>query len=409
MKLTLNELAPAIADYGTSFYILDTQAFENNFLELQSAMRSVYANTHISYSYKTNYIPRLCKIVDQLGGFAEVVSAMEYKLALAVGVSPSKIIFNGPVKTEEVVEALLVNGGQVNIDAQYELEMIRQIALRHPKAELKVALRCNFDIEDGVLSRFGFDVESEEFEWALSTIRNTPGLVLHGLHGHYATRRLETFQTRAVKMLALVQKCFATPPAYISLGGGLFGKVEESLAKQFDVPVPEYSHYAEAMATVFADAYGSLPLEQQPSLFIEPGSALVGDAMSFLAKVINIKSVRGKFIATVTGSMYNINPTLNKKNPPLQVVHSSEEGQIYTDLDMGGYTCIESDYLYRHYEGCLNVGDYVVFENVGSYSIVLKPPFILPNFPVLEFRDGQVRLLKRQERQEDIFQTYLFE
>jgi diaminopimelate decarboxylase len=54
------------------------------------------------------------------------------------------------------------------------------------------------------------------------------------------------------------------------------------------------------------------------------------------------------------------------------------------------------------------VGDLVVFENVGSYSVVLKPPFILPNFPIVELRGGQTRVVKRKETFDDLFCTYVF-
>ena len=48
----------------------------------------------------------------------------------------------------------------------------------------------------------------------------------------------------------------------------------------------------------------------------------------------------------------------------------------------------------------------IVFENCGSYSLVMKPPFILPNFPVLDISEGEVELIKRAETFEDIFHTY---
>ena len=79
-------------------------------------------------------------------------------------------------------------------------------------------------------------------------------------------------------------------------------------------------------------------------------------------------------------------------------------------MDFGGFTCIESDYLYRGFNGELGVGDYVVFENVGSYSIVLKPPFILPNFPVVNYDEetGETELIKNSEKFDDLFKTYKF-
>ena len=84
------------------------------------------------------------------------------------------------------------------------------------------------------------------------------------------------------------------------------------------------------------------------------------------------------------------------------------EQRDYEDLDFGGFTCIESDYLYRHFSGKLAVGDFAVFGNAGSYSVVLKPPFILPNFPIVDLSAGQVEIVKRGENFDDLFHTFSF-
>jgi len=399
--------------YGETFYLLDSKQFETNFKELQKAFRDIYPNTHIAYSYKTNYIPKLCKLIDQFGGMAEIVSDMEYSIALKVGVLPQNIVFNGPYKNSGAVEKLLLEGGTVNIDSNYELDIIKEIAKEHPQSQLCVGLRCNFEINDGVASRFGFDVEGEQFIDAIHSIRQIDNLKLIGLHCHFATRSIETWPARAEGMLKLVQKHFIEPPKFITLGGGLYGKMEESLKAQFDVKIPSYIEYAEAVATQFSNFYKNIDPLKWPRLIIEPGSALAGDVMKFVARVMNIKDIRGKKIATLSGSIYNINPTLNKKNPPVTVYHTNEslnKQQIYTDLDFGGYTCIESDYLYRGFKGSLAVGDYVIFDNVGSYSIVLKPPFILPNFAIIEYNDetDSIEVIKHRECFDDLFKTFEF-
>ena len=66
--------------YGEAFYILDSSQFEKNYLELKNAFSEIYSNFNIAYSYKTNYTPKLCKIVNELGGYAEIVSDMEYEI-----------------------------------------------------------------------------------------------------------------------------------------------------------------------------------------------------------------------------------------------------------------------------------------------------------------------------------------
>ncbi len=401
-KVLLNNLT---AQYGDAFYILDTRRFRANVCELKKAFSEIYENFGIAYSYKTNYTPKLCKVIDEMGGYAEVVSDMEAEIALRVGVDPQKIIWNGPYKNYAKVEELLLRGATVNLDSAYEIEEIREIAQRHPKATLNVGIRVNFDIGDGVVSRFGFDIGSADFRAALRLVTETENLHLIGIQCHFATRRLETWHPRAERMVALLDE-LGLVPEHIDLGGGLFGKMADSLKAQFDSYIPTYDEYAQAVAPVFAERYRKCA--EKPLLLVEPGSALVGDCMKFASRVVNIKEVRGKSIATVLGSIYNINPTLNKKNPPLEVVTMGEMQKEYTDLDFGGFTCIESDYLYRHFNGKLAKGDIVIFGNAGSYSVVLKPPFILPNFPIIEITAEGAELVKRGETFDDLFHTFVF-
>lgn len=399
------QLKQLTASYGETFYILDSEQFRTNFFELKKAFGSIYDNFNIAYSYKTNYTPKLCKIVNELGGYAEVVSDMEMEIALRIGVDPKKIIWNGPYKNYKKVEELLLVGGTVNLDSVYEIEKLNEISKRHPDHKLNIGIRVNFDVNDGVTSRFGFAVESDDFKKVLKFVNETDNLNLIGIQCHFATRRLDTWKPRAVKMLSLLDSLKITPE-HIDLGGGLFGKMDESLKLQFDSAIPTYDEYAKEVAPLFAEHYKNC--NNKPLLLIEPGSALVGDCMHFACKVVNIKEVRGKFIATLLGSIYNINPTLNKKNPPIKVYSMGGEQKEYTDLDFGGFTCIESDYLYRHFNGKLAQGDMVVFGNVGSYSVVLKPPFILPNFPIIDISDKGVELIKRGEVFDDLFHTFAF-
>lgn len=393
--------------FGDAFYILHTDQFKQNYCELKSAFSSIYSNFNIAYSYKTNYVPRLCQIVNGLGGFAEVVSDMEIEIAKRSGVSANMIIFNGPFKKTSAVEELLLAGGTVNLDSIYELESIKIIHKTHPNSILNIGIRVNFDINDGVLSRFGFDVDRKEFMDVIKYITSTEGINFVGLHAHFASRSLKTWKPRAEEMLKLIDR-LGINPEHIDIGGGLFGKMSDDFKAQFDSYIPTYSEYAEEVATVFAEHYKDTPEKQKPLLLIEPGSAIVGDCMSLVSKVQSIKFVRNKPIATILASMYNIN--MGKKNPPLRVVQKN--GVIhhnYIDLNFAGFTCIESDYLYRGFTGLLAVGDYVILGNVGSYSIVFKPPFILPNFAVLEIEEGGgVDIIKKAEVFDDLFRTYKF-
>ena len=397
--------------YGESFYLLDSTKFEKNYYRLLKAFQSIYPDTIIAYSYKTNYIPKLCKLINKYGGWAEVVSDMEYELAIKVGVPPQKIIFNGPYKTEPIIEKVLLNGSIVNLDSYYELELVKNIAEKNIQNILNIGIRCNFKINDSTISRFGFDVENDNFESIFHFLKGSRNVNIKGLHCHFPNRNIDSFLLRTEKMLELSKKYFVNPPAFIDIGGGLFGEMDQELKIQFDTNTPSYEDYAMVIASRFKNRYQDIEDVMKPKLIIEPGTAIVADVMKFATKVINIKEIRSKKIATVGGSKYNINPTLNDKNLPIKVYHNPNYNcprKNYENLDIAGYTCIETDYLYRNYNGLLNVDDYMVFSNVGSYSIVLKPPFILPNFAIIDISNNTFELVKRRETIENIFNTFIF-
>ena len=406
MDINYDLIKEASKEYGKTFYILDSKQFEKNYNDLLNEFKKIYDNSHIAYSYKTNYTPKLCYMVNKMGGFAEVVSDMEAEIALRVGVKPQDIYFNGPYKNIDSVEKLMLLGVCINIDSIEEAKKIIRIASRHTDSVLNVGIRMNFDIEDGVISRFGFDVNSSEFKECILMIKSTSNIKLKGLHSHFASRDIKYWPNRIKNVCKIIDEFFPTDKfEYIDLGGGLFGNMKESLKKQFNSYIPSYKEYAESVAIEFKNYFDKK--DYKPMLFIEPGSALAGDCMKFVSEVQSIKCVRNKYIATLLGSIYNINPTLNKKNPPISIISNGNVQNDYSDLDFGGFTCIESDYLYRNYSGKLAVGDQVLFENVGSYSVVLKPPFILPNFPVLDLSNG-IEVIKRQETFDDLFVTYKF-
>lgn len=390
-------------EYGDAFYLLDSEQYRNNFIELRDTFRKIYPNFNIAYSYKTNYTPKFCKIVNELGGYAEVVSEMELEIALRIGVKPNRIIWNGPIKSPQKLEEFLVAGGTDNIDSIEEFATVKDIAERHPAKTLNLGIRCNYEVGDGVVSRFGFDVDSKDFKQVLKFVTTTKNVHFINFQCHFAKRQIEYWPARAKGMVELIDR-LGIIPERIDIGGGLFGKMADSLKAQFTNEIPDYQAYAEAVAPVFADYFAGKDVK--PELLIEPGSAVVGDCMKFIGTVKTIKNVRGKWIATVLGSQKNI--SMSGINPPMEVIAMGDEQKEYENLDMVGFTCIEGDVLYHNYSGRLAHEDAIVIGNCGSYSLVMKPPFILPNFPVLDICGEKTEVIKRGEVFDDLFHTFDF-
>ena len=390
-------------EYGDAFYLLDSAQFRKNFQELKEAFGKIYPKFNIAYSYKTNYTPKLCRLVNEMGGYAEVVSEMELEIARRVGCKPKHIIWNGPIKNPAIVEDFLLDGGCINIDGREELTIIKAIHEKHADKKITVGIRCNYDVNDGVTSRFGFDVDGEDFREAVEFATKTNNVHFINFQCHFAKRQIEYWPARAKGMVDLINR-IGIIPERIDIGGGLFGKMADSLKAQFSSVIPDYTAYAENAAKYFADYFGDKNVK--PELIIEPGSAVVGDCMKFVGTVKTIKNVRGKWIATVMGSQKNI--SMSGINPPMEVIPMGGEQKEYQDLDMVGFTCIEGDVLYRNYTGKLAHEDAIIISNCGSYSLVMKPPFILPNFPVLDISDGKTELIKRGETFDDLFHTFKF-
>ena len=406
-KLTTELLNNLSKEFGNSFYLLESRAFEENYKELSEAFKRYYPRFNIAYSYKTNYTPKIVQIVNSLGGYAEVVSDMEMEIALKSGVSSSRIIWNGPVKNPVKVKDLILAGGVVNIDSVYEIDNIRSIASNNPDSTLNVGVRCNYNVGDGVLSRFGFDVDGADFDKVMRFIVETPNIRLVNLQAHFAKRSPEFWTARAEGMLKTYDKVvkeYGLKPERLDIGGGLYGKMPDSLRDQLKIGKITYDDYARRAAKLFAEHFKGVA--DAPYLFIEPGSAVAGDCMRFVSRIETIKEVRGKAIATVIGSQKNI--SMSGINPPMELIAGGEAREQYKDLDIVGFTCIEGDVLQKNYSGKLAVGDYIVIGNCGSYSLVMKPPFILPNFPVLDINGNSVEVIKRAETFDDLFHTFNF-
>lgn len=220
-------------------YLFNADRFIQNFTDLQNEFRKIYPNTRIAYSYKTKHIPGIGHLVDKLGGYAEVVSPMELRIArVDAGCEWNHIIYNGLLRDDWMLN-LMKSGGMVNVESmeclQYILESVNE--------PLKIGIR--FGEPD---SRFGFQ-ESELFDVmgqiAASNIR------IAGIHCHIGgSRSMETWKRKTERMVRIVKDIEQTmkyPLEYIDLGGHLFGRMDDELREQFG-DVPTFRGYAKTVA-----------------------------------------------------------------------------------------------------------------------------------------------------------------
>jgi len=400
--------------HGDAFYLLNLNRVKSNYTHFLDGFKRHYSNTNIAYSYKTNYLPSLCRTVDRLGGLGEVVSRMEYELAVRIGVDPKNIIFNGPYKTQADIAQAAKSGSVVNVDSWYELDLLEVISNNHVGSPMRIGIRCNIPFTGQNPSRFGFDTTTDEIERVVKRLRRIPHCIIVGFHCHaLAPGRTPENYAKIAKQLIKMSKEVLEPDEleFINLGGGFFSVMPAEFKKQFPYTIPSFQQYADAIGPLFAEAF---PDNTCPQLILEPGLAVVADAMQFVCRVLEKKEFGGHKFVSVSASVYNIKPTKSDRNLPVQIVHRvdahNQEANSTSSSDIVGYTCMEDDILYRQYTGRVDQEDYVVFNNVGAYTLVLKPPFILPSPPVLSYESdpASLEIARRQETLEDVFVTYTF-
>lgn len=403
MNYSIASISELVNRFGSPLYIFDEGGFSENAVQLQKAMTSFYGNYRIAYSFKTNYTPYICAAAKRLGAFAEVVSGMEYSLAKRIGYDDAQIIFNGPDKREEGTEAFL-NGCMLQADSLDELRYFCGLASSVPERRFKIGLRCNIDIGQGFISRFGMD--EDDLGRAFLLVSEVKNLKIAGLHCHISRcRSKEAWKKRMETMLRLSDRFFRDAPEYLNLGSGMFGSMDSSFAAQFD-RVPSYADYAEVTAGLIAEHFRG---KAGPVLLTEPGTTLVSHYVDCISRVKAIKRIRAHDVAILDSSIHSLGETCSLKRLPVQILSGGAPQESFESIDLTGYTCLEQDVLLPGYSGKLAVGDLVVFGNVGGYSNVLKPPFIRPNCAmVAAVPTGSYQLIKKAETYDDLLQTYLF-
>ena len=380
MRIDYQTLAALAQAHGEGFWALDLPHFERTYRELLGELRARYAGCQLAYAYKANYAPRLAAAIDAQGGWAEVVSGLELQAARRSSVAPQRVIVNGPYRAPGELADALAWGALVNLDGPAQLAALAELAAAGALHDARVGLRVSFEHPDVVPSRFGFDADGPEAAAAARTALALPGVRLVALHCHVSTRSRApaTFAAIARRMVALGDRLFPSGgPELLDLGGGFCSRMPAELSAQFSAPVPTFAEYAAAVGGALAERW---PAGDGPTVLLEPGVALAADAGYYVARVLEVRTLRSRRLALVAGSELTVKPTRHGLRLPVRRVAcpAPRRPAVEGPLDLVGYTCMERDLLREGFPEPLAVGDFVVFGNVGAYTSVLSPPFIRP-------------------------------
>lgn len=390
-----------IDQYGSPLFVISEKTIRETYRKANRAFKTRYPKVQFAWSYKTNYINAVCNVFHQEGSWGEVVSGFEYQKALKNGVPGSKILFNGPDKTEEDLRSAIENGSPIHIDHLDELYRIVELS-EIMNARPKVAVRVNMDT--GIYpmwDRFGFNYENGQAWDAINKIILADKLDLIGLHAHIGTFMLapSAYGIAASKLseLALrIKKKFGRNIQYIDMGGGFASKntLKGSYLQGADYS-PSFDDFAEAICTAILNA--GFVEDELPLLILESGRSLIDEAGYLLGSVISNKRLSDGRRATILDFGVNVLFTSfwydHKVSPAQEFSHYTEDAVLYGPL------CMNIDVVRENVTlPPLKKGDHVVVHTVGAYNmtqwmqfIALRPAVVMINM------EGKTHVIRERE------------
>ncbi|MHC1719533.1 MAG: pyridoxal-dependent decarboxylase [Clostridiaceae bacterium] len=358
----------------TPYFMINEEDLKNNVDSLKSALNSYWDNYIIGYSFKTNSLPWLVDYFKEKNFYAEVVSDDEYQLASVVGYEKHKFIYNSMCKSRETFFEAIKNCCIVNIDSERELQWLKEMDTEDC-GKYEVGIRVNFELEKQCPgetemgdkgSRFGFCYENGELKKAIDYIGGLKNFSLKGLHLHCGTKSRSINVYRAISRTACeIKKAYSLDLKYVDVGGGYFGGLPDK---------PNFSDYLKAISHELSSEFD----KERLTLIVEPGTSLVSLPFSFVTSVIDVKKTKANNFVVTDGSRINIDPLMHKTSFFYKVKYNSgNKGDILKTQVISGFTCMEDDrFFVLENQPALSLGDNVIFEKTGAYTMCLSPLFI---------------------------------
>lgn len=397
-NLTNNQLDLIKNRFKTPIYILSEKALLQRYNDLQKNLKKIYKKSYIAYSFKTNPTIGLIKILMKQGAYSEVVSEFEYKMALKLEVDPKRIIFNGPIKGNEILKKALINKSMVNADNIAEVKRIDAIA-KSLKKVVKIGIRLTEKSDAPIWDRFGFSLNDSSAIDAIEYINKSLNLELVGLHSHIGTNirdlsRFEDLGDTLAKFVELLIQKYSIKLKWIDFGGGLAGKNPRWEEDVEEHNLPCAKEYSQGILPPIVKVLQSNNIKAK--IFFEPGRTLVESSTSILSSVVGIRENKQKKPAYILDVGLNAITTANTYRHP--ILSFKKEKQKYSS-SLFGPLCMQKDILAKDINlPKLNESDLILIKNVGAYNISRSVPFIHPRPGILLLtKKDKLKLIKKHE------------
>lgn len=351
--------------YETPFFYTSRDVLKKNY----ETFTSLFDNAEVFYAIKANSDPKIIQYLDQLGCGFEAASGFEIDEAIQLGIKPERIIYGTSIKPASHIERSFRNGvTRFAADSREELEKIAEYA---PGA--RVYIRTIVDDSGSVFmmsERFGAPVGAVR---ELALYARSLNLKLYGISFYVGSQATDAthWANGILTIQPVIEELYemGVQLEVINIGGGF--------------PVPYRNHpNAPLLHDIVVNIHNAIhQLPYIPKLIMEPGRGLVATSTVLVAEVIARNDRGGKPWLCLDAGIYNalyeamihqgstqfpVHPVLppSDADAPMMCTLAGPTGD---SLDIIARDVILPDYV--------TVGDRLVFENAGAYSVTMASPF----------------------------------
>ena len=341
-------LKKIIDNYNTPTYVFDINKLMKRIEYLKSKLPS---NTKICYAIKANtfIIKDIEKNVDRF----EVCSPGEYEICKEKGIDNSKIFISGVNKTKEsinrVLETSKVRLFSVESINQYEL-------LKQTNENLNIILRLTHGNQ--------FGINEEDIISIIKDNKNESNIQIVGLQFFTGTQKTSIKKLKKEleyidSFIEMIKKDLNFEFKELEFGTGFPVYYFED--NQFDE-----DDFMEQFSNIINN------MKYNGQIILEIGRSIVADCGYYLTKVIDKKTNYNQNFAIVDGGINHIayyGQFMAMKIPKIDI-WPKRDNDNQEKWNICGSLCTINDILVKQFPtNALDIGDVLIFNNVGAYSM----------------------------------------
>lgn len=399
-----------VEQHGSPLFVVSAKALRNNIRTFRSEFSKNYPKVEVAYSYKTNYLLGVRDIVHKEGAWAEVASGFEYDLARALGIAGASIVFNGPYKKKEELRKAADDGALINADHTDEIRLLEEIASERGR-KLDIGIRINTEVGLNQLpDRFGFNLESGEAIQIVRRCAEKKLLRITGIHIHLTSYIIEPEPAPSTTPAGRIKLIWPKSPDMYRMAANKLVRFAEGIREEFGLnikyvdagggfpSVDSLAPYVEAIVEPMVNQFRV----DLPILILEPGRAIVNDAVQLITTVVGVKAFHNGERGIIVDAGVNILPTSFWRLQEIESVSRLETGGS-RETTVYGPLCLQTDIIGKARLSELGAGDKLIVKNVGAYNISQSSTFIFPRPAIVLIENDRVKVLRRAETVEDVF------